>query len=102
MEPLDLKYVPRREVQLVSAVDIQSAEITEILDLYLAEVVADATRRGVMSWELRAFLESPVRSDWEVEREEEGEEGLMEREREKVRSVSLVRRALRGSLKLNS
>ena len=102
VEPLDLKYVPRREVQLVSAVDIQSAEITEILDLYLAEVVADATRRGVMSWELRAFLESPVRSDWEVEREEEGEEGLMEREREKVRSVSLVRRALRGSLKLNS
>jgi hypothetical protein len=85
----------------VSAVDIQSAEITEILDLYLAEVVADATRRGVMSWELRSFLESPVRTDWEVEREEEGEEGVTEREREKVRSVSLVRRALRSSLKLN-
>ena len=85
----------------MSAVDIQSAEITEILDLYLAEVVADATRRGVMSWELRSFLESPVRSDWEVEREKEGE-GVTEREREKVRSVSLVRRALRSSLKLNS
>lgn len=85
----------------MSAVDIQSAEITEILDLYLAEVVADATRRGVMSWELRSFLESPVRTDWEVEREE-GQEGVTEREREKVRSVSLVRRALRSSLKLNS
>lgn len=77
--------------------DVQSAEITEILDLYLAEIVADATARGVMSEALKSFLESPVRKDWEIEGELERQGSLSERERERVRSVSLVRRALKNS-----
>lgn len=87
-------------MELVSAVDIQSAEITEILDLYLAEIVADATNRGVMSLELKAYLESPVLKEWELERELERQDSMTEKEKERVRSVSLVRRALRNSLKL--
>ena len=85
-----------------SAVDVQSAEITEILDLYLSEIIADATARGVMSSELRSYLEnqSPEVTDWELERELQRQDSMTEKERERVRSVSLVRRALRNSLKL--
>jgi hypothetical protein len=87
-------------VELVSAVDIQSAEITEILDLYLAEIVADASNRGVMSLELRSYLESPVVKEWELESELERQDSMTEKEKDRVRSVSLVRRALRNSLNL--
>lgn len=85
-----------------SAVDIQSAEITEILDLYLSEIIADATARGVMSSELRSYLESesPGITDWELERELERQDSMTAKEKERVSSVSLVRRALRSSLKV--
>ncbi len=74
--PLNIQQVPLRQVELVSGVDVQSAEITEILDLYLTEIVADATARGVMSEGLKAFLESPVGKDWEVVRELERQGSL--------------------------
>ena len=85
-----------------SGVDIQSAEITEILDLYLSEIIADATTRGVMSDDLRRYLESESpggMTEGELERELERQSSMTERERERVRSVSLVRRALRKSIK---
>ena len=93
--PLNIQQVPLRQVELVSGVDVQSAEITDIVDIYLAEIVADATSREVMSEGLKAFLESPVGRDWDVVRELERQGSLSERER--VRSVSLVRRALKNS-----
>lgn len=71
----------------------QSDELTDILDFYLDYVVADATARGVMSSELEKFLSSPDSED--IPRESVIAVPNDRMQGKEVRSVSIVRRALR-------
>ena len=74
-------------------VEAQSEELTDILDYYLDYVVADATARGVMSSQLEQFLNSPGSAESLRENAVEAVNvGLQDKT---VRSVSIVRRALR-------
>jgi hypothetical protein len=97
IEPLRITHIsPENEpspVKEPTQVVGQSDELTDILDFYIDYVVADATARGVMSSDLEQFLNSPESAEASgeslVEIPNEGLQG------KGVRSVSIVRRALR-------
>jgi len=100
-----LRVVPKAVVvshtdpSLVSShAEAQSAELTDILDMYLNEVIADATSRGVMSAELSEYLRSPPMEEEEEEEVKRFPATLpLETCRGKARSVNIVREALRGN-----
>ena len=99
VEPLNVKHVPTpKEVHFaneLTSAEMQSEELADILDCYLDEVVTDATSRGVMSSGLEEFLKSPtIMGEWRkgdvvYTVQDAGGKGRG------VRSVSIVRRALR-------
>jgi hypothetical protein len=100
VEPLNVKHVPTpKEVHFaneLTSAEMQSEELTDILDCYLDEVVTDAASRGVISSGLEEFLKSPtIMGEWKkgdlvYTVQDTGGKG------KGVRSVSIVRRALRG------
>jgi hypothetical protein len=73
-EPLAIQPIllqPRRESAVqdtghtLTSADIESHELTSILDFYLEETVTDAVARGVMSNDLVQFLKSPtIMGEW--------------------------------------
>jgi hypothetical protein len=80
----------------LTSADVQSGELTDILNGYLDEVVTDATARGVMSVELEEYLKSPtIMGEWDSDGETKYELGKVGIKDKGVRSVSIVRRALR-------
>lgn len=83
----------------ITSADVQSQELTNIVNGYLDEIVSDATSRGVMSSRLEGYLKSPtIMGEWDnvqvdivVPNEEfDGLKGT------RNRFVSIVRRALRN------
>jgi len=104
VEPLKIKQhstvIPRETFpDVFSPIQAQSAEITGILDLYLDELVTEARSRGVISPDLSEYLKSS-------RTEKEEEEEVVQKttvdltapalpEKNKIRYVSMVRRALR-------
>ena len=98
VEPLNVKHVPTpKDVHFsdeLTSAEVQSEELTDILNCYLDEFVTDAASRGVMSSGLEEFLKSPtIMGEWKnddmVYTENTGGKG------KGVRTVSIVRRALR-------
>ena len=100
VEPLNVQHVPTpREVHFsneLTSAEVQSEELTDILNCYLDEVVTDAASRGVMSSGLEEFLKSPtIMGEWKNDDmvhtvQNTGEKG------KGIRFVSIVRRALRN------
>lgn len=80
---------------VMSPVEDQSMGLTDILDMYLDEIVGDATSRGVMSSNLSRFLNEETPDAETLETEEGEDEIVVETNMKGVRFVSIVRRALR-------
>jgi hypothetical protein len=110
VKPLNIQFVPKPvETKPVSkpvkvhfidegltSADVQSEELTDIVDLYLEEVVSDAKSRGVMSSGLEEFLKSPtIMGEWHKV-DIVYDAGIVGLKSKKDRSVSIVRRALRN------
>ena len=50
----------------ITSADVQCGELTNILDLYLDEIVTDAASRGVISAGLEEYLKSPtIMGEWD-------------------------------------
>jgi hypothetical protein len=103
VEPLNFtsaNHIRHEEISAaLTSAEAQCAELTDILDLYLEEIVTDATARGVMSSHLRSYL----RSTGDDDSEDDGGPSdlrmrLSVRPRDGIRSVSIVRRALRADI----
>ena len=96
-EPLHIRHIPTEQelspLKERTRSDSESEELTDILDFYLDYVVADATARGVMSSELEKFLHSPDSAEAPRESVIDIEDNRLKAKG--VRSVSIVRRALR-------
>ena len=100
VEPLNVKHAPTpKEVHFadeLTSAEVQSEELTDILNCYLDEVVTDATSRGVMSSGLEEFLKSPtIMGEWksgDMVYTVQNNDG----KGKKARCVSMVRRALRN------
>ena len=83
------------DVGLTSA-DVQSGELTDILDLYLDQIINDAKSRGVMPAGLEEYLKSPtIMDEWKNDLAIVYEDKPA-RNGNAVRTVSIVRRALRS------
>ena len=80
------------EIEVGSAY-AETGELASIVDSYIDELVSIAAARGVISFELVRYLKAPD-SMGESEDEEESYESSDE---EDENSVSMVRKALRGS-----
>ena len=108
VKPLNIRPVtilednpsPKGKVRLadvgLTSADVQSGELTDILDLYLDQVINDAKSRGVMPSGLEEYLKSPtIMDEWKndlaiVYEDKPTGNG------NGVRTVSIVRRALRS------
>jgi hypothetical protein len=98
-KPVDTPHIQKpKDVHFVddgiTSADVQSQELTNILNVYLEEVVTDASSRGVMSSGLKEYLKSPtIMGEWEDSADFENDVGPKE---QGSMSVSMVRIALRN------
>jgi hypothetical protein len=89
--------IPKEGLDSLPPVEVQTAELNEIVDSYLDELIADATSRSVMSPELAAYLKNPLSAEEERASGNQSPvtQPLASGRTKSVRFVSLVRRALR-------